>query len=29
VREVVSAVHLKADLLLPYGEVVHDYLRRE
>jgi len=26
VREVLSAVHLKADLLLPYGEVVHDYL---
>ena len=28
VREVVSAVHLKADLLLPYGEVVYDYLQR-
>ncbi len=27
VREIVSAVHLKADLLLPYGEVVHDYLK--
>lgn len=27
VREVVSAVHLKADLLLPYGEVVYDYLQ--
>lgn len=26
VREIVSAVHLKADLLLPLGEVVHDYL---
>jgi len=28
VREIVSAVHLKADLLLPLGEVVHDYLPR-
>jgi acetoacetate decarboxylase len=26
VREIVSAVHLKADLLLPLGQVVHDYL---
>jgi len=26
VLEVVSAAHFKADLLLPYGEVVHDYL---
>lgn len=28
VLEVVSAAHLKADLLLPYGEVVHDYLKK-
>ena len=27
VLEVVSAAHFKADLLLPYGEVVHDYLK--
>ena len=27
VLEVVSAAHYKADLLLPYGEVVHDYLK--
>ena len=26
IREIVSAAHFKADLLLPYGEVVHDYL---
>ncbi|MEP6939208.1 MAG: acetoacetate decarboxylase [Rudaea sp.] len=26
VLEIVSAAHFKADLLLPYGEVVHDYL---
>jgi acetoacetate decarboxylase len=27
VRKVVSAYHFVADLTLPYGEVVHDYLR--
>jgi acetoacetate decarboxylase len=27
VRKIVSAVHLIADLTLPYGKVVHDYLR--
>jgi acetoacetate decarboxylase len=26
VREIVSAVHIIADMTLPFGKVVHDYL---
>ena len=29
VLEVVSAMHLVADLTLPLGKVIHDYLARE
>jgi acetoacetate decarboxylase len=29
IREVVSAVHVIADLTLPYGRVVHDYLQHQ
>lgn len=28
VRRVVSAVHIQSDLTLPYGKVVHDYMRQ-